>query len=291
MTKIGMMRDLNVLHEDVTTVNMQGLHTDVYKEDTSAKKEMPANNTHLYDGKHVTNQVARGADMHMDVDTKYVTTFKQPEAYETYQEEDVDKTYPDTNTKNISMMRVSTNNLPRTTTFNVEGLHTREDEEDLFTKGELPADNKVVAVYEYKEVPDVPIQEELPADNKVVTKSEYEGEPDVQNSATVPDVQDIPPQEELLAEKGGPTMYEYTHGRNVMTNQTETIDIAKMLAYMNKNYDTPSQMGAEDVPNADSEKNEPNVRENPSSIDEPRAVNNYIQINGVADKEEPRGSP
>ena len=124
----------------------------------------------------------------------------------------------------------------------------------------------------------------------MVTKSEYEGEPDVQNSATVPDVQDIPPQEELLAEKGGPTMYEYTHGRNVMTNQTETIDIAKMLAYMNKNYDTPSQMGAEDVPTADSEK-KPNVRENPSSIDEPRAVNNYKQTNGVADKKEPRGSP
>ena len=99
---------------------------------------------------------------------------------ETYQEEVVDKTYPETNTKDINIMR---------------GLHTRDDEGDLFTKRELPAENKAVAVYEYEEEPDmqdVPLQEELPADNKVVTKSEYEGEPDVQNSATVPDVQDIP---------------------------------------------------------------------------------------------------
>ena len=75
----------------------------------------------------------------------------------------------------------------------------------------------------------------------------------------MPDVQDIPPQEVLLAEDGGLTMYEYTHSRNVMTNQTETVDIAKMLAYMNENYDTPSQMGAEDVPTADLEKKQPHV--------------------------------
>ena len=61
---------------------MQGLHTDVNKEDIFANKELPANNTHVYDGEHVTNQVARNTDMHMDVNTKYVTTFKQPEAYE-----------------------------------------------------------------------------------------------------------------------------------------------------------------------------------------------------------------
>jgi hypothetical protein len=194
-------------------------------------------------------------------------------------------------------MRMSTNKLPGTTTFNVKGLHTREKEEDLFTKGELPADNKLVAEYKYEEepdvqdVPDVPLQEELPADNKVVTKYEYEGEPDVQNSTTVPDVQDVPPQEELLAEDGGLTRYKYTHSRNVMTNQTETVEIAKMLAYMNENYDNPSQMGAEDVPTADLEKKEPNAQENPSSIDEPRAVTNHKQTNGVADKKEPRGSP
>jgi hypothetical protein len=52
--------------------------------------------------------------------------------YEAYQEEDVDKTYPETNTKNISIVRMSTNKLPGTTTFNVKGLHTRENEEDLF---------------------------------------------------------------------------------------------------------------------------------------------------------------
>jgi hypothetical protein len=96
----------------------------------------------------------------------------------------------------------------------------------------------------------------------------------------VPDVQDKHPQEVLLAEDGELTnMYEYSHSRNVMTNQTETVDITKMLAYMNKNYDTPSQMGAEYVPTADLEKKEP--------IDEPRTVNNHKQTNGVADKKEP----
>jgi hypothetical protein len=49
MTEIGTMRDHNVMHEEVTTVNMQGLHTDVNEEDIIAKKELPANNTHLYD--------------------------------------------------------------------------------------------------------------------------------------------------------------------------------------------------------------------------------------------------
>ena len=102
-----------------------------------------------------------------------------------------------------------------------------------------------------------------------------------------------------------------------MTGQMETVDVTKMLAvhkfHMKKvkdeaykkkgavpetithndtpNYDIQSQMGAEDVPTADSEKKESNVQENPSSIDEPRAVNNYKQTNGVADKKEPRGSP
>jgi hypothetical protein len=82
--------------------------------------------------------------------------------------------------KNISIARVCINKPPETTTFNMEGPHTREKEEDLFTKGELPADNKVVAEYEeepyvqdsidVQDVPGVPLQEELPADNKVVAK-------------------------------------------------------------------------------------------------------------------------
>ena len=119
----------------------------------------------------------------------------------------------------------------------------------------------------------------------------------------------MPLKEELPADNRVPTKYEYTHSRNVMTSQTETTDVAKMLAYMDEvykkkgavpetithndtpNYNIQSQMGAEDVPTASLEKKEPNVRENPSSIDEPRAVNNHKQTNGVADKKEPRGSP
>jgi hypothetical protein len=149
--------------------NSKGLHTDVNEDDIFAKKEMPANNTHLYDGVHVTNQVVRGADLNMDVDTKYMTTFKQPEAYEaacmmdvtiktdlqevkdepdrrgteiladntylqamieTCQKEDVNKTYPVINIENIRIMRIGTNKPPGTTTCGVKGLHTREKEED-----------------------------------------------------------------------------------------------------------------------------------------------------------------
>ena len=79
---------------------------DMNKEDILAKKELPANNTHLYDRKHMTNQVARSADMQMNVDTKYVTTFTQPEAYEATCEIDVTTK---TNLKlNLKLKNVST---------------------------------------------------------------------------------------------------------------------------------------------------------------------------------------
>ena len=155
--------------------------------------------------------------------------------YEAYQEEDVDKTYPETNIKDISIVRVSTNMPPETATIGVKGLHTRETVENLFVKEEPPADNKVLAKYEYEEEPnvqdgidvqdvhDVPLQKELPAGNKVVAKYEYEGEHDEQNSINVPDVEDVPglpPQEELLADNGVLTKYKYSHSGNVMTSQT-----------------------------------------------------------------------
>jgi hypothetical protein len=138
----------------------------------------------------------------------------------------------------------------------------------------------------------------------------YEGEPDVQNGATVPDVQDMPPQEELLANNGLLTKYEYSRSGNMMTSKTETTDIAKMLAYMDEAYksavpettpknapqkhDIPSQMGDEYEPTANLEREEPNVRENPHSIDETyqeEDVANHEQTNGVANKKEYRGSP
>jgi hypothetical protein len=50
-------------------------------------------------------------------------------------------------------------------------------------------------------------------------------------------------------------------------------------------------MGDEDEPTADLEREEPNVREDPYSIDEPGAVAYHEQTNGVADKKESRGSP
>jgi hypothetical protein len=54
------------------------------------------------------------------------------------------------------------------------------------------------------------------------------------------DVPDVPPQEELLANDGVLTKYEYSHCGNVMTSQTETADVAKILPYMDENYNIPS---------------------------------------------------
>ena len=151
----------------------------------------------------------------------------------------------------------------------VKGLHTREKEEDHFVREEPPADNKVLAEYEEEHnVQDVPLQKELPADNKMVDKHEYE--------------------EELL------TKYEYPCCGNVMTSQTETADVTKILAYMDENYYIPSQKGDEDEPIADLEREKPNVRVNPYSIDETYQegdVANKEKTNGVAYKPESRGSP
>ena len=137
----------------------------------------------------------------------------------------------------------------------------------MLTPTNTPRYNQFVASEDsinVQNVPDVPLQEELPTDNKVVAKYEYKGEPDEQNSIDVPDVQDVPdvpPQEELLADNVVLTKYKYSHSGNVMTNQTETKDVAKMHAYMDEaykkqsavpetitqnapqNYDIPSQMG------------------------------------------------
>jgi hypothetical protein len=95
----------NIMDDDSEVANNM-TDFDMNKEDILAKKELPANNTHLYDRKHMTNQVARSADMHMNVDTKYVTTFTQPEAYEATCEIDVTTK---TNLKlNLKLKNVST---------------------------------------------------------------------------------------------------------------------------------------------------------------------------------------
>ena len=67
-----------------------------------------------------------------------------------------------------------------------------------------------------------------------------------------------------------------------------------MLAYIDENYKITSQMGDENEPTADLEREKPNVRENPYSIDETyqeEDVANHEQTNGVANKKESRGSP
>jgi hypothetical protein len=76
------------------------------------------------------------------------------------------------------------------------------------------------------------------------------------------DAPDMPPQEELPADDGV-TKYDYSHSKNVMTSQTETLDVAKMLAYMDEAYE----------------------EQNPYSIDETyqeEDVANHEQTNGVA---------
>jgi hypothetical protein len=68
-----------------------------------------------------------------------------------------------------------------------------------------------------------------------------------------------------------------------MTSQTETADVAKVFAYMDEaynkmcavpetithndpqNYDIPSQMGTEDVPTANLEGEDPNIRDEPQT--------------------------
>jgi hypothetical protein len=137
------------------------------------------------------------------------------------------------------------------------------------------------------------MKEELPTD-KVLANSEYEGKHDMQDNINMWDVTNTPPQEELPADNEVLTKYEHTHSTNVMTSQRETLDVAKTLAYMDENYNIPSQMRDEDEPTDDLEKKEHNVQENPYNIDETHQeedVANYKQTYGVANKKESRGSP
>jgi hypothetical protein len=221
MTKIEMMEDLIVMHEDVTTVNGQGLHTGVNKEDIFVKKELLANDTHLYDGKHVTIQVARPNAYEAASKTDVTNKTNPEEAIdETNLEEDVDKTHLEIDIENNSFMRAGTNKPTGTSTLDVKGLHTRE-EKDHF------------------------VREELPADNKVLAKYEYEGNAGVQDSVDVPN---MPPKEELPADNKMVDKYGYSDSRIVMTSLMETLDFAKMLAYMDENYKITSQMGDENEP-------------------------------------------
>jgi hypothetical protein len=184
-------------------------------------------------------------------------------------------------------------------TSNRHGLYTRKDH----IAGEwLPADNEVLAKFKYKEqpnvqnVPKVFSQEELLADNMKVDKHEYEKEPVVQYNTTTPDDQvELPADNENLNE------YKYSHNKIVMTNLTETLEVDKVLAYMDENYKNTSQKGDEDKATADM-RNLYNIDEdkptaalgNLYSIDETNRVEdaaNNNQSNGVTNMKKPRGSP
>jgi hypothetical protein len=86
-----------------------------------------------------------------------------------------------------------------------------------------------------------------------------------------------------------------------MTNLTETLNVEKVLDYMNENYENTSQMGDEDRPTADLrnlyniDKDKPTAAlGNLYSIDETDreedAANNN-QTNGVPNMKKHRGSP
>jgi hypothetical protein len=68
----------------------------------------------------------------------------------------------------------------------------------------------------------------------------------VQYNTTTPD-----DQKELPADNENLNEYKYSHNKIVMTNLTETLNVEKVLAYMNENYENTSQMGAENKPTAD----------------------------------------
>jgi hypothetical protein len=87
----------------------------------------------------------------------------------------------------------------------VKGLKTRKEEEDHFTEEEPPDEDKVLAKYGY--VTNTPLQEELPANDEELNE------------------------------------YKHSHNTNVMTNQRKTLDIARMLTYIDETYQ-------EDVTNA-----------------------------------------
>jgi hypothetical protein len=256
MTKIDMTGDHIVLHEEATI--------NVNKVDIFVKKEMLAHDTNQQDVVNEIIQVARSDDRHMDEGNKYVNTSNRHDAYEAAYKMDANKTH----TTNIGIMR--------------PGLHTREDH----VEGKWPpADNEVLAKFEYGEqpnvhnVPNVLSPEELSAYNMKVDKHEYEKEPEVQYNTTTPDDQvELPANNENLNE------YEYSHNTIVMTNLTETLDAEKMLDYMNKNYENTSRMGDEDEPTT--------ALENLYSIDKANReedVANNERTNGVPNMKKPRG--
>ena len=88
----------------------------------------------------------------------------------------------------------------------VKGLNTRKEEGNHFTKEEPPDEDKVLAKYGY--VTNTPPQEELPADDEELNE------------------------------------YKHSYTTNVMTNQKKTLDIARMLTYIDETHQE------EDVANA-----------------------------------------
>ena len=131
------------------------------------------------------------------------------------------------------------------------------------TRGTM-VDPTMKVLTKYKEEPGVPIQKELPGDNKMVDKHESE-------------------QESL-------TEIEHPRRGNVITSQTETVDATRILVYMDENYNIPSQQGDETEPFAALEREEPDVRVNPYSVDETykrKDDANNEETNGVANKNVP----
>jgi hypothetical protein len=226
--------------------------------------------------------VARCDDMHMDEDTEYVNTSNRHDVYEAACKMDVDTLDTD-DEEYTTVATIDDQKEGLVTTDTLNDTNEETDAVATLATNDEELDATIALAATKPTVQNVLQQKELSAANKTVNKHEYEKEPKVQYSTTTPD-----DQEELPAEKLDE--YEYSHNEIVMTSLTKTLNVGKMLAYMNENYKNTSQMGDVKEPTADLEGKMPNVRENPYSIDETNReedIANNKETNGVTNKNEP----
>jgi hypothetical protein len=229
MTKIQMTGDI-IMHENAITVDKQDLH--IGEEDTLAK--LLAIDTHSYDEKHVNDKIAR------DVDNEHMTTLERPEAYKTACK--LDMMYKTNIAVNKVDLFVKKEMLTHDTNLHdgknkiIQGarsddMHMNEGAEYVTTSNRHDAYDAAYKMDDDKTHTET---------NKMADMHEYE--------------------EESL------TKNEHPRRRNVMTSQTETVDATKILAYMDENYNIPSQEGIKTKPFCSPREREADARVNPYSV-------------------------
>jgi hypothetical protein len=291
-TEMEMVGDTIVMHEDVTTINMQELHTDMNKEDHVAKMELLTKDSNLYDRKHVTNKVTRRERGLNDEDTKQEVLSKVG-----------DMTLNDTITfvEARETGKLATKSLgSKMSSTVVNQVQEKADKKNCSycgnkghgkranfetRKAKCPAHGQACTKCQHKDhfaAVCESAKEDLPANDKMMAKYEGKEEHDVQSSIKVTyrmDVANTYPEFDIT-ETG--------------TNKPPGKTTMKEEPPDNENFTISSQKGDVDEPTADLRREEAySVREFPINIDETNQedVANYGQIEGVANQEEPRGSP